>query len=190
MFTVGLAVTLALIFGITTTALAAAAGDPLKLGRLNSIDEISKLVGSASGALLRIDNDGTGTALDLQVEPGEAPMTVDSDTRVANLNTDEVDGKSADEIGVNGLEQVSSSSVNNSNSSKTATAVCPAGKVVVGTGYSISGGTSGSFPNVETDIVIDTLLPNDLFVTTTALEEEPTGANWSVTARAICATAP
>lgn len=191
--TVGLAVMLAVVLGIGTTALAAAPGDPFKLGKTNTIDKITTLVGNVNKAMLKIDNNSTGdsaTALNLQVKPGKAPMKVDSGTKVANLNSDELDGKSASGIGVNGLEQVTSSSANNSDSSKTATAVCPEGKVVVGTGYSISGGKSGSFPNVETDVVIDTLLPNDLFVTTIAFEQEPTSANWAVTARAICATAP
>ena len=192
-FTVGLAVTLALMLGVATTALAAVPGDPFKLGRSNSVDKITTLVGNVNKAMLKIDNNSTGdsaTALNLQVKPGQAPMKVDSGTKVASLNSDELDGRSASEIGVNGLEQVTSSSDSNSNSSKTATAVCPDGKVVVGTGYSIPGGKSGISPNLETDVVIDQLLPSDSFVTTVAFEEEPTSANWAVVARAICATAP
>lgn len=81
-------------------------------------------------------------ALDLQVEPGKPPMGVNSSTEVQGMNVDEVDGKSAseflgygaDEIGVNGLERVDDSSDSNSSSTKRATAECPAGKVVVGTG--------------------------------------------------------
>jgi len=95
---IGMAVMLALILGVATTALAAVPGDPLKLGRLNSVEQITRLVGSASDAMLRIDNDGSGTALDLRVEPGEAPMTVDSDKKVTDFNSDEVDGKSANDF--------------------------------------------------------------------------------------------
>ena len=91
-FTVGLAVTLALMLGIATVALAAVPGDPFKLGRINTINTISTLVGSASSPMLRIDNNGSGVALDLQVEPGKAPMKVNSGTKVANLNSDTVDG--------------------------------------------------------------------------------------------------
>src|SRR5919107_4650601 len=91
-FTVGLAVTLALMLGIATVALAAVPGDPFKLGRINTINTISTLVGSASSPMLRIDNNGSGAALDLQVEPGKAPMRVNSGTKVANLNSDTVDG--------------------------------------------------------------------------------------------------
>ena len=94
----GLALVMALVVGPGTMALAAMPGDPFKLGRLNSVDQITRLVGSASDAMLRIDNDGSGTALDLRVEPGEAPMTVDSDQKVASLNADELDGKTADDF--------------------------------------------------------------------------------------------
>jgi hypothetical protein len=89
----GLAVMLALILGIGTTALAAVPGDPFKLGRINRIDELSTLVGSADGALLRINNEGSGPAIDLRVEEGEVPMNVNSTTRVNDLNADRVDGK-------------------------------------------------------------------------------------------------
>jgi hypothetical protein len=92
-FSVGLAVTLALIFGAAPVALAAVPGDPLKLGRINSIDNLSTLVGRASGALLRINNEGSGPAIDLRVEEGETPMNVNSTTRVRDFNADRVDGK-------------------------------------------------------------------------------------------------
>jgi len=189
----GFAVMLAVVLGVGTAALAAAPGDPFKLGKSNSVDKITTLVGSVNKAMLKIDNNSTGasaTALNLQVEPGQAPMKVDSGTKVADLNSDELDGKSASGIGVNGLEQVSSSSANNSDSSKTAVASCPSEKVVVGTGYDISGGKSGFSPNDETDVVIDEIVPVSTAVFVDAVEEEPTSANWSVRATAICATAP
>lgn len=63
----GFAVMLAVILGVGTTALAAVPGDPFKLGKLDGMDKISILVGSSSGALLRINNDGSGPALDLRV---------------------------------------------------------------------------------------------------------------------------
>ena len=91
----GAVVTLALVLSGGTMALAAVPGDPFKLGRTNSIDQMSTLVGSASGTLLRINNNGSGPALDLRVEPGEAPMNVNSTTQVSALNADQVDGQSA-----------------------------------------------------------------------------------------------
>lgn len=94
-FTIGLAVTLAVVLGIATTALAAAPGDPFRLGKSNAINKLSTLVGSTASSMLLIDNNGAGTALDLRVEPGNSPMTVDSGTQVDNLNADELDGQEA-----------------------------------------------------------------------------------------------
>lgn len=45
---------------------------------------------------MTIDNNSanaSATALDLQVEPGKAPMKVNSATQVANLNADKIDGQ-------------------------------------------------------------------------------------------------
>src|SRR3712207_3396676 len=97
-FMVGLAVMLALVLGVATTALAAIPGDPFRLGQTNGIDTMSTLVGNVAGTMLRVDNNSTGagaTALDLRVEPGKAPMKVNSAARVALLNADKVDGKDA-----------------------------------------------------------------------------------------------
>lgn len=99
--TMGLAVTLALFVGAATTALAAVPGDPFKLGKTNQINRLSSLVGTTAGFILKVDNNGTGPALDLQVGPSTtqpanktvAPMKVDSQAQVVNLNSDELDGK-------------------------------------------------------------------------------------------------
>jgi hypothetical protein len=91
----GLAMMLAVVLGVGTTALAAVPGDPFKLGRTNTMDQMSSLVGNASGALLKIDNEGDGQALDLRVEVGEAPMKVDSSTKVTSLNADKLDDNDA-----------------------------------------------------------------------------------------------
>lgn len=186
----GLALVLALVVGVGTTALAAVPGDPFKLGKTNTIDKASKLVGGATGALLTVDNGGSGSALGLQVEPGEAPMTVDSDKKVAELNSDEVDGKSADQIGVNGLELVEEDSATNSDSSKTERADCPDGKVLVGTGYELIGGTSGAVRDLQTDVVVTDVEPSTATdsVTVTAFEENSTPDGWLVRASALCAT--
>lgn len=102
-FCVGLAVVLALVLGVGTAALAAVPGDPFKLGRMNYVGQLTTVAGALDGAILRVDNDGYGPALDLRVgdtdtlpenEPAP-PMRVDSQARVANLNADELDGKSA-----------------------------------------------------------------------------------------------
>ncbi len=192
---VGLAIMLALVLGVATTALAGTGvGARFQLGQTNTVNAITKLVGSVAGPSLQIDNNSTNaaaTALDLQVEPGKAPMKVNSATQVANLNADKVDGKSATEIGVNGRELVSNSSLSNSNSPKGVGVACPPGKVVVGAGYDIGGGKVGTQPNEETDVVIDQIflnVPTQVFLD--AYEEEPTNSSWQVSATAICATAP
>lgn len=95
-FMVGLAVILALTVGLASSALAGkGVGATFNLGKTNTVNAITKLVGSVAGPSLRIDNnsaDPSATALDLQVEPGKAPMKVNSDAHVANLNADELDG--------------------------------------------------------------------------------------------------
>ncbi len=99
---VGLAIMLALVFGMATTALAGTGvGARFDLGKANTVNQISKLVGSVAGPSLQIDNNSDGvsaTALDLQVEPGKSPMKVNSVTKVADLNADKLDGKSANQL--------------------------------------------------------------------------------------------
>jgi hypothetical protein len=101
MLLVGLAVTLALVLGTATVALASVPGDPFKLGRVNTINALTSLVGSVNNAMLKVDNNSTGasaTALDLRVESGKAPMKINSQTKVSNLNVDLLDGKNSDEF--------------------------------------------------------------------------------------------
>ncbi len=79
-FLVGLAVILALIFGVASTALGAN-GDFFKLGKKNVASAVSTLV-----------KRGSGPALELQVGRG-APLAVNSSSKVAKLNADQLDGK-------------------------------------------------------------------------------------------------
>lgn len=95
---VGSAVTLALVLGIATKALAAMPGDSFLLGEINEIDQLTTLVGTVDGAMLEVYNKSDGlnaTALNLRVDTKRAPMTVNSDMRVTNLNADKLDNKSA-----------------------------------------------------------------------------------------------
>jgi hypothetical protein len=94
----GLALVLAVIFGVASMALAAVPGDPFRLGRLNTINALTELVGRRDGAMLRVENNSTGAkahALNLQVASGKAPMKVNSAAKVDILNSDELDGKDA-----------------------------------------------------------------------------------------------
>jgi hypothetical protein len=101
-FVVGLAVILALSVGVASTALAGTGvGATFNLGNTNTVNAVSKLVGSVAGPSLSIDNNSTNasaTALDLQVEPGKTPMKVNSGTKVSTLNVDQVDGRSANQL--------------------------------------------------------------------------------------------
>jgi hypothetical protein len=118
-------------------------------------------------------------------------MKVNSDAQVANLDSDKLDGKSATEIGVNDRLIVSNSSLSSSNSPKGVGVACPPGKVLVGTGYDINGGSSGAPGNEVTDVVLNSIFPtssSQVFVD--AYEEGPTSSSWQVVAYAICATAP
>jgi len=94
---VGLAIMLALLFGLATAAFGAN-GQAWILGQGNVATAITKLAGAAgvNGPMLQLINnnaDANDTALDLRVQAGEAPMRVNSDTKVANLNADQLDGK-------------------------------------------------------------------------------------------------
>ncbi len=95
-FCVGLAVVLAVAFGVGTTALAAVPGDPFKLGRVNAVDRITSLVGANPRAMLKVDNNGGGPALALESEAGKAPLAVNAGAgKAANLDADKLDGLDA-----------------------------------------------------------------------------------------------
>src|ERR671912_1764818 len=99
---VGVAIMLGLIFGVATSAFGANGGNFI-LGSLNNTaTAITKLTGTVGGGpALQVSNPSTvtgSTALDLQVATGKAPMKVNRTTKVANLNSDQVDGKSANAL--------------------------------------------------------------------------------------------
>ena len=91
----GLALVVALVLGVTTVALAAVPGDPFRLGRINAVNAMTQLVGTTDSVMLKVDNNGTGSALGLEVEQGEPPMRVNSSKKVPNLNADKLDGLEA-----------------------------------------------------------------------------------------------
>jgi hypothetical protein len=98
-----LAVVVALTLLCGSTALAGTGvGGVFNLGKTNAVNAITKLAGSVPGASLVVDNNSTNsaaTALDLQVEPGKAPLKVNSQAKVANLNADKVDGMDSTALG-------------------------------------------------------------------------------------------
>jgi hypothetical protein len=84
--------------------------------------------------------------------------------------------------GLSALERVEATSDNNSVASKTQTIACPAGKRLVGGGARLN--------PILTQLAIQTSFPdNDNVYRATAREVIATGANWSLTAFAVCANA-
>ena len=102
MFLVGLAVILALLFGLASTAFGANE-DFWKLGRGNAATNITALGGAlgVNGPMLKLVNNHGGTddtALRLEVQPQEPPMSINSTTKVNGLNADQLDGKDASQF--------------------------------------------------------------------------------------------
>ena len=105
-YVLGLLVLAGLLLGPVSIGLAAV-GDPLLAGRANDAGaKVTSLVANLSGAVLRLTNQGTGPALDLRVQAGTPPLSVNSTARVAKLNADTVDGKHASELGPRGYAAV------------------------------------------------------------------------------------
>jgi hypothetical protein len=110
-FMVGLAVVLALMFGVAATALAGTGvGATFNLGRTNTVDAISRLVGSTASSMLLVDNNGAGTALDLRVASNKPPMTVNPAAGTATgLSAAELEGRTWAELEPRGYAQVTTS---------------------------------------------------------------------------------
>jgi hypothetical protein len=191
-FLVGLAVILGALFGLASAAFGAN-GDFWKLGQGNAATNTTSLGGAlgADGAMLKLVNKDGGTddtALRLEVQAGEAPMSVNSGARVDGLNADRVDGQDVSQIGINGLQRVEVESPTNNSSPKQITASCPQGKVLVGTGFDVFGGKNGT-SNEFTHVIMDFVIPGNTSVTVAAYEDGglPSDATWRVRAIAICA---
>jgi hypothetical protein len=132
-----------------------------------------------------------------QVKNADLANEAVTSPKVANgslLNEDFAPGQSLP----GNLERVSTTSNygaigEGSTSAKAATAECPGTKQVVGSGYNLEGGFStGTGPSKLTDVAVTSveLAGGDPIkrVIVTAMEEEPTAADWEVTAYALCAT--
>jgi hypothetical protein len=149
-FMVGLAVILALTVGVVSTAFAGTGvGARFDLGKTNTVNAVSKLVGSVAGPSLLIDNNSTNsaaTALDLRVESGRAPMKVDSGTIVANLNADKLDGMDAGQLQGFSTLRVSTTDVNTTaGNNGFGTASCQAGEQAISGGVQM---VSGDFTQI------------------------------------------
>jgi hypothetical protein len=139
-FAVGLAVILAVVLGVATSALAAVPGDPFRLGRVNSIDRLSTLVGTTANAMLRVDNNGTGPALSLEADAGDPPVVVNAAAGTAtNLDADELDGQNSSAfLPAEIYENSASQTISSGSSTAGTTATCDPGDVAVSGSYAIS----------------------------------------------------
>ena len=94
----GLALVLALVFGVATTAIGATGGTFI-LGKANGATTVSKLTASIAGPALTLVNQSTNaaaTALNISVASGKPPLKVNAEAGTAtNLSADELDGKDA-----------------------------------------------------------------------------------------------
>jgi hypothetical protein len=97
-FLVGLAVILAMVMGLASAALSAT-GDNFILGQPNSADAPTTLVGKivdTTKSALVLKNPNGGSALQLQVDGGVAPLKVNAAAgKATNLDADKVDGQEA-----------------------------------------------------------------------------------------------
>ena len=186
-FMVGLAMILALTVGVAGAAFGANGANFL-LGKSNTANVITQLVGSVAGPGLQIDNNSTdaaATALELQVEAGKAPMKVNSDTQVANLNADKVDGLNASQLGgLSGVQQVGVAGVENSDDIRVTFATCPEGKIAIGGGARMNG-----FINVAALHESRQEFSSPRTWRVAAHEHGPTDKVWALDAYAICASA-
>jgi hypothetical protein len=131
-----LAVVTALTLALVSTALAGTGvGAPFNLGKLNTVNLVSKLVGSAEKAMLRVENTSTSpqaTALNLTVKPNHTPMTVNSDVKVDLLNADKIDGQDSSAFLPAGGKAADSDSVDGIDSTQFQRTVAQSGQLLSG----------------------------------------------------------
>jgi hypothetical protein len=78
-----------MVLGGTTYA---ATGGNFILGQSNTASSTTGLSAGTTGPAFRVTNTSTGTAGSFNVAAGHPPLTVNSATKVANLNADKLDG--------------------------------------------------------------------------------------------------
>jgi hypothetical protein len=89
--------------------------------------------------------------------------------------------------GLSGLETVSASTPNNSDSPKSVTANCPVGKTAISVQDNILGGKTGAPPNKLDEVVIDQISTFDFQAFVDAYETDPISASSSVDLEVLCA---
>lgn len=76
----------AVLLAITAAANGTGIGAVFNLGQTNKVNATSTLTGKTQHPMLTVINSGHGTALNLHVSSGHPPFSVNSATKVANLN--------------------------------------------------------------------------------------------------------
>src|SRR5262245_42304666 len=76
----------AVVLTITAAGTGAAVEAVFRLGHVNKVNSTSTLTGTNRSPMLTVTNSGRGTALNLHVGKGHAPLEVNSRTVVRNLN--------------------------------------------------------------------------------------------------------
>jgi hypothetical protein len=89
--TVG-ALLVAAALSATTVLAGSGVGGVFNLGRTNKVGRTTVLTGKVASTNLQVVNKGTVTALTLNVQPGAAPMSVNSSVTVSNLSAYMIDG--------------------------------------------------------------------------------------------------
>jgi hypothetical protein len=164
-FLVGLAVILALTVGLAYAALVGTGvGATFNLGKTNTVNVLSSLVGNVAGPALKVDNNSTGfgaTALRLEVEPGKPPMSVNSTTEVQGLIVDSLDGMTSSAFLQESTErddffsgriytEIGNGVTLAAGQSAFATARCDSGDAALSGGYNFGFGNHSSVFNVGT----------------------------------------
>lgn len=134
----GLALVMALVFGVATTAIGATGGNFI-LGKANSATTASKLTASIAGPALTLVNqsaEAAATALNIGVASGKAPLKVNAAAGTAtNLSADELDGVDSTGFLPSRIYTVSAFREIQPGTGNGAVAYCDAGDLAVSGGY-------------------------------------------------------
>lgn len=193
-FALGAVMVLAVVLGVATAALAAVPGDPLRLGQVNAINALTQLVGEKSGPMLRIDNNGTGYALHLLVEPRKPPLVVNADAgKATNLNADELDNMDGSAFLPSEIYEKSAPGTIAAGSSAGTTAYCDPGDVAVSGSYAMA--DVGAYLKVSSERRVDERIDGETGKVNPSgwhvISENPdTSAERSITVYVNCADRP
>ena len=134
----GLALVLALVFGVATTAIGATGGNFI-LGKASGATTVSKLTASIAGPALTLVNQSTGaaaTALNISVASGKPPIKVNAAAGTAtDLSADELDGEDSAAFLPSRIYTVSAFTQIQPGFGNGAVAYCDAGDLAVSGGY-------------------------------------------------------